>query len=153
MAPGYAGAALLIDREAVEACGVTSWATLADMNAAEQVGLQVRRQSSETTGAQVIDVNRFELVLVDRMGEPKVPSFSRVHQLYADPARLRATLQQVYVANPVHKPASSSLPALRPISRRPPPHLGPLHYPRAEGQRCRRQRQQVTIGALTPVSR
>jgi heme-degrading monooxygenase HmoA len=87
-APGYASAFLLIDRQTGEGGVVTYWETLADMNAAEQMGQQVRRESSEATRAEVIDVDRFELVLVDRIGEPRVPAFSRVNQLYADPGRI-----------------------------------------------------------------
>ena len=87
-APGYAMAALLIDRQTGEGGGATYWQTLADMNAAEQMGQQVRRQSSEATGAEVIDVDRFEVVLVDRAAEPRVPTFSRINQLYADPGRI-----------------------------------------------------------------
>ena len=87
-APGYAGAALLLDRETGEAAGVTYWETLAHMNAAEQIGQQARRQTREAAGAEVIDVDRFELILLDRASDPAAPSFSRINDLYGDPDRL-----------------------------------------------------------------
>jgi heme-degrading monooxygenase HmoA len=86
--PGYAGAGLLLDRETGEGAGVTYWETLAHLNAAEQIGQQARRQSSEAMGGEVIDVDRFELVLADRAADPTAPSFARVNQLYGDPGRL-----------------------------------------------------------------
>ena len=88
-APGYAGTALMVDRETGEGGGVTYWNTVADMNAAEQVGQRARRESSEAIGAEVTDVDRFEIVLVDRVsGQPTAPVFARVNQLYANPDRI-----------------------------------------------------------------
>src|SRR5215831_18335912 len=91
-APGYAGIAMLVDRDSGDGFGVTYWDTLADLNAAEQLGQQVRRQSTEATGAEVIDVDRFEMVLVNRAAEPSAPVFSRVNQLYADPQRIEEAI-------------------------------------------------------------
>jgi heme-degrading monooxygenase HmoA len=87
-APGYAGIALLVDRDTGDGFGVTYWDTVADLNAAEQLGQQGRRQSTEAVGAEVVDVDRFEVVLVNRAAEPSAPAFSRVNQLYADPKRI-----------------------------------------------------------------
>jgi heme-degrading monooxygenase HmoA len=86
--PGYAGAALLVNRETGDGFGVTYWDTVAHMNAAEQAGLRARQQSSEATGAEVTDVDRFDMALVDRASDPSTPSFARVNQLYGDPDRL-----------------------------------------------------------------
>lgn len=86
--PGYAGAALLLNRDTGEGFGVTYWDTLAHMNAAEQAGQRARQQSSEASGAEVTDVDRFDVVLVDRAADPSAPSFSRVNQLYGDLDRL-----------------------------------------------------------------
>jgi heme-degrading monooxygenase HmoA len=86
--PGYAGAALLVNRDTGEGIGVTYWDTLAHMNAAEQAGQRARQQSSEVTSAEVTDVDRFDMVLVERASDPSAPSFSRVNQLYGDLDRL-----------------------------------------------------------------
>jgi hypothetical protein len=75
-----------------DGAGITYWGTLADLNAAEQVGQQARAQSSEATEAEVIDVHRFELVLVNRALDPTAPLFRRVNQLYADPDRIDASI-------------------------------------------------------------
>ncbi|HYW24040.1 MAG TPA: hypothetical protein VE953_07730 [Terriglobales bacterium] len=91
-APGYAGIAMLVDRDSGDGFGVTYWDTLADLNAAEQLGQEGRRQTRESIGAEVIDVDRFEMVLVHRAAEPSTPVFSRVNQLYADPQRIDETI-------------------------------------------------------------
>ncbi len=91
-APGYAGAALLVDRDTGEGGGVTYWDTLADLNAAEQVGQQARRQSTEATGAEVLDVDRFEMVLVNRVAGSAAPIFCRANQLYADTERIEEAI-------------------------------------------------------------
>ena len=79
-APGYAGIAMLVDRDAGEGVGVTYWDTVADLNAAEQIGLEGRRQTREAVGAEVVDVDRFEMVLINRSAEPSAPVFSRVNR-------------------------------------------------------------------------
>jgi heme-degrading monooxygenase HmoA len=86
--PGYAGAALLVNRDTGEGFGVTYWDTVAHLNAAEKAGLRARQQSSEATGAEVTDVDRFDMVLIDRASDPSAPSFARVNQLYGDLDRL-----------------------------------------------------------------
>lgn len=91
-APGYAGIALLVDRDTGEGFGVTYWDSVADLNAAEQLGQEGRRQTTETVGAEVVDVDRFEMVLINRAAEPSAPVFSRVNQLYADPQRIDETI-------------------------------------------------------------
>lgn len=90
--PGYAGVALLIDRASGDGYAGTYWSDLASMNAAEQAVSDLRRQSSEATGAEVLDVDRFEIVIAERRGSA-VPSFSRVNQLYADPSRAGAAVE------------------------------------------------------------
>lgn len=87
-APGYAGTAMLVDRATGDGYGVTYWDTVAHLNAAEQLGQEGRRQTRETAGVEVVDVDRFEMVLIDRAAEPTAPVFSRVNQLYADPQRI-----------------------------------------------------------------
>jgi heme-degrading monooxygenase HmoA len=91
-APGYAGIAMLVDRDTGDGFGVTYWDTVADLNAAEQLGQEGRRQTRETVGAEVVDVDRFEMVLIHRAAEPSAPVFSRVNQLYADPQRIDETI-------------------------------------------------------------
>jgi heme-degrading monooxygenase HmoA len=76
-AKGYQGAALLVNRETGDGVGVTYWDSLEALAASEQVGVSVRTQSAEATAARVIDVDRAELVIVDRAEPPRVPGYTR----------------------------------------------------------------------------
>jgi heme-degrading monooxygenase HmoA len=91
-APGFAGISLLVDRDTGDGYGVTYWDTLGDLNAAEQVGQEGRRQSMDTAGAEVVDVDRIEMVLIHRAAEPSPPLFVRANQLFADPQRIDETV-------------------------------------------------------------
>ena len=94
-APGYAGSFLLVNRETGEGAGGTYWETLEAMNAAEQIGQESRRQSIESVGTEILDVDRFEIFLADRKGEPMVPTFSRQTQIYANPGKINDTIDFV----------------------------------------------------------
>jgi hypothetical protein len=92
---GYAGAFLLVNRETGEGAGGTYWETLESLNAAEQIGMEARRQSIESIGSQILDVDRFEIFIADRKGEPVAPSFSRRSQIYADPEKISDAIEFV----------------------------------------------------------
>lgn len=93
--PGYAGAFLLINLETGEGAGGTYWQSLDAMNAAEQIGLESRRQSIESIGTKILDVDRFEIFIADRKGEPVAPSFARQSQIYADPDKINDAIEFV----------------------------------------------------------
>jgi heme-degrading monooxygenase HmoA len=87
--PGYAGAALLVNRDTGEAAGVTYWESLDALNASEEMGIQARSQAAGSMEADVLDVDRFEMVIAERVaGEAKSHTFARVNQLYAQPGRI-----------------------------------------------------------------
>ena len=94
-APGYAGSFLLVNRETGEGAGGTYWETIEAMNAAEQIGQESRRQSIESLGSEILDVDRFEIFLADRKGEPPVPTFSRQTQIYAHPDKINDAIDFV----------------------------------------------------------
>src|SRR5579864_5240658 len=93
---GYGGAFLLINRETGEGAGGTYWESLESLNAAEQIGIESRRQSIESIGTEVLDVDRFEMFIDDRKGEPAAPSFSRQSQIYADPQKINDAIEFVH---------------------------------------------------------
>ena len=80
--PGYRGATLIINRETGQAAGSTLWESLEAMNKAEQMGQQARMQAEEATGAEVIDVDRFEITVLERSDEIKLPNYTRVTTAY-----------------------------------------------------------------------
>lgn len=87
-APGFVGAVLMVDRQAGTGYAVTYWESLAAMNQAEQLAEQLRVQSTEATGVEITDVDRFEITLWERKGEVQVPAFVRANLVYANLKKL-----------------------------------------------------------------
>ena len=87
-APGYLGTTCIVDRDKSEGAASTIWESLEAMNNAEQLAQQARAQSSEATGMEVIDVDRFEITLLEMASPtPQVPSYSRLITAYGDPKK------------------------------------------------------------------
>lgn len=93
-APGYAGIVLMVDRGSGEAYAATYWSDLAAMNAAEQAGRDLRLQTAQATSAEILDVDRFEMVMAERRGM-SIPSFCRVNELYGDPSRTEVATEHL----------------------------------------------------------
>lgn len=81
--PGNLGVSLIVNRETGEAVGSTFWESLEAMNAAEEAGQQSRQGSAQETSGRVVDVDRYEIVLLDRKGEAGGRRFARANTLYA----------------------------------------------------------------------
>jgi heme-degrading monooxygenase HmoA len=89
--PGYMGAVLAVNRETGEADGITYWDTLDALNASEQLSTRRRVEATGSVGAAVMDVDRFEMVILERpagVTEAKSGTFARLNELYAQPAKL-----------------------------------------------------------------
>ena len=87
-ASGNAGAVLLVDRKAGTAIGITLWETTQALNASEQLGISTRTQSVAAIGGSVVDVDRYEQVIVDRPQPPKEGAFVRLNTVAGDPAKI-----------------------------------------------------------------
>lgn len=83
--PGYLGAALILRRHTGEATSVTRWGSLDALNATEQLTVETRRQLTATRIADVLDVDRYELVIQEAHGEVRVPAYIRGNELYTRP--------------------------------------------------------------------
>jgi len=99
-APGYLGATLLVDRKTGSGVGITYWQTAKHLSASEQVGIQTRTQAAKNVlGTQIINVERAEVVIMDRAQPPKSGTFSRVNTISGDPDKVDAAT--VFVRNQV----------------------------------------------------
>jgi hypothetical protein len=87
-APGNAGAILLVDRKTGTAIGITMWETTQALNANEQLGITSRTGSVAAVGGTVIDVDRYEQVLVDRAQPPKTGTSVRLNIISGVPDKL-----------------------------------------------------------------
>jgi heme-degrading monooxygenase HmoA len=99
-APGYLGATLLVDRKTGTGVGVTYWDTAKHLSASEQIGIQTRTQAAKNVpGTQIINVERAEIVIMDRAQPPKSGTFSRVNTISGDPDKVDAAT--VFLRNQV----------------------------------------------------
>ena len=99
-AKGYAGAALLLDRKTGSGIGVTYWETAKALSESEQVGIKTRTDAAKNVpGTQIINVERYEIVIMDRAQAPKSGSFARQNTLSGDPDKVDAAT--VFVRNKV----------------------------------------------------
>ena len=98
-APGYLGATCIVDREKGEGAASTLWESLEAMNKAEQLGQQARSQSTEATGLEVVDVDRFEITVLEMSSpKPQLPSYTRLTTAYGDPAKADKVTEMVRAA-------------------------------------------------------
>jgi quinol monooxygenase YgiN len=94
--PGNLGAALLVNRQTGAGLGVTYWESAKAMAASEQMGNQTRAQSAkDNPNTQVVNVERAEIMIMDRAAPPMVGSMIRQVIVNADPQKLDAAIQQI----------------------------------------------------------
>ena len=90
-APGYAGAGLMVDRKSGAGIGVTYWESAKALSNSEQAGLKTRTDAAKNvTGTQIVNVERYEIVIMERTAPPKADTFMRVNVLNADPDKVDA---------------------------------------------------------------
>src|SRR5579859_2763452 len=92
-APGYAGAGLLIDRKSGAGIGITYWESAKALSNSEQAGIKTRTNAVQNvTGTQIVNVERYELVVMERNAPPKADTFMRVNELNAEPDKVEALI-------------------------------------------------------------
>jgi heme-degrading monooxygenase HmoA len=95
-APGNQGAVLLVDRDSGAAIGVTYWESAKALAASERTGVQSRTQAvKNVAGARIVNVERAEMMIMDRAGAPKAGTFVRVITANGDPEKLDAGIVQI----------------------------------------------------------
>lgn len=94
-APGNQGAVLLVNRQSGAALGITYWESAKALATSEQVGIKSRTDAAKGVGAQIINVERAELMIMDRAGEPKAGTFVRLVTASGDPGKLDAAIVQI----------------------------------------------------------
>jgi heme-degrading monooxygenase HmoA len=99
-APGNQGAVLVVNRQTGAALGITYWESAKALAASEQIGTQSRTQTTKNVpGSQIVNVERAELMIMDRAAAPKEGSFVRMVTANGDPEKLDAGI--VHIRNHV----------------------------------------------------
>jgi heme-degrading monooxygenase HmoA len=89
--PGYQGAVLLVNRQTGEGMGVTYWESARALGASEQSGIDSRTQAATTVpGTRIINVERGEIMIMDRAAAPTAGTFIRGVSGSGDPDKLDA---------------------------------------------------------------
>src|SRR6202171_6091955 len=95
-APGNQGAVLLVNRQTGAGLGITYWESAKALAAAEQPGIQSRAQTTKNVpGTQIVNVERAELMIMDRTEAPKSGTFVRLVTVNGDPDKMDAGIVQI----------------------------------------------------------
>jgi heme-degrading monooxygenase HmoA len=95
-APGNQGAVLLVNRQTGAGIGITYWESARALAAAEQVGNQARNQTTKNVaGSQIVNVERAELMIMDRTDAPKAGTFVRLVTVNGDPDKVDAGIVSI----------------------------------------------------------
>lgn len=85
-APGSLGGVLLTDRKTGSAMGITYWESARALAASERTGIQVRTEAAKSVpGTQIVNVERAEVMIMDRAAPPEAGVFVRFNSLIGDP--------------------------------------------------------------------
>ncbi len=105
---GNLGASLLVDRETGAGIGITYWESAKALAASEQMGIKTRTDAARNvTGTEIVNVERYEIVIMERLTAPKAGTYIRVNTINADPDKVDALT--VFVRSHV-------LPVLKPLT-------------------------------------
>jgi len=87
---------LLVNRQTGAGMGITYWESAKALAAAEQTGIQSRTQmTNKVPGTQIINVERAELMIMDRTEAPKAGTFVRMVTVTGDPEKVDAGIVSI----------------------------------------------------------
>lgn len=89
-AMGYAGASLYLNRETGQTAGATFWESARALTASEPMGIAARTKIAQSIGVTILDIQRFQIVLLDRAQAATMTAFTRVDNGFTPPERLDA---------------------------------------------------------------
>lgn len=87
--PGFVGAAALGDRQAGRAASVTYWASEEAMRGSEEAASKTRSQVIQS-GSTLIDLEHYEMVIVERAAPPQANTFVRSNTAHVSVDKLDA---------------------------------------------------------------
>jgi len=89
---GFLGSVTVVNRTAGEGFSTTFWNTGPDMAAAEDMGVAARTEAAERTGVHLTDVDRFEVLLQDRVAPSEAGIVGRTTELHGSPDKIDAAV-------------------------------------------------------------
>jgi heme-degrading monooxygenase HmoA len=78
-ASGYQGGVLLVNRQTGDGVGLTYWESAKALGASEQAGIDARTSAArDVVGTRIINVERSEVMVMERAADPKAGAFVRL---------------------------------------------------------------------------
>ena len=90
---GFAGIVLLVNRQTGEGLGITYWDDKAALDASADKMKQVRENSTQVMGTQIVSVETAEIVSTERAGNPQAGSFIRYNSVQGSPDKIDAAIE------------------------------------------------------------
>ncbi|HXA27137.1 MAG TPA: antibiotic biosynthesis monooxygenase [Candidatus Angelobacter sp.] len=88
--PGHVGSVLLVERQQGVVLALTYWQDRAALDASETQASGLRAGVADAVGATIEDVQRLEVMVMERNGTPEPNKFVRSIQFALDPAKIDA---------------------------------------------------------------
>src|SRR5438105_13010385 len=108
--PGFLGTTLLMNRESGAGMSVTYWQSAETMQASEEAGASIRAQAAKD-GVQIGEIDRFELLVQERIAPPRADTVVRVNDLPGSPSKADDLAKLTREATPTLK----SIPGFRAV--------------------------------------
>jgi heme-degrading monooxygenase HmoA len=90
-APGYQGGVMLANRQTGDGIGVTYWESAKALGGSEQAGIDARTSAAkDVAGTRIINVERSEVMIMERVAPPIAGAFARTISGAGDPEKLDA---------------------------------------------------------------
>ena len=89
---GFLGSATVVDHVTGEGLSATYWNTGTEMGAAEEMAVAARTEAAERSGVHLTDVDRFEVLLQDRVAPSEPGTVGRTTELRGSPDNIDATV-------------------------------------------------------------
>ncbi|HEV7677515.1 MAG TPA: antibiotic biosynthesis monooxygenase [Candidatus Dormibacteraeota bacterium] len=86
--PGHAGSVLLVERQQSVCLALTYWNDRAALDASETQATGLRAGVAEAVGATIEDVQRLEVLVMERAGTPHAGPYVRAVRFGLDPQRI-----------------------------------------------------------------
>ena len=95
-AQGNLGAGLLVNRKSGDALAITYWDSARSLGASERTGVDTRSSTAQRVpGMQIMNVERAEVMIMDRAAEPRVGTMLRLTSATGDIDKLDAGINHV----------------------------------------------------------
>jgi heme-degrading monooxygenase HmoA len=100
---GNVGAVLLVDRGTGAGAAVSYWDSLESLQASEDAAVTLRAQTATEGGMTIGDIDRFEVILQERIAPPAANTFVRVNDFQASPDKVNDVVNLVRDTMPTLK--------------------------------------------------